>query len=145
MRLCLCSIFSSSLLLQATTPSAVLYNKTFFFRFKTGSRSNSYPLPGLLFLSLPSGSVWRACLSFCRFSAPVSDPIACTTFSAIIRLFSSPGLWKSSLSLTHTILLKTFLSPSGSSFVLMFKLHDRSLKCFLDTAIISSSPTQFTS
>ena len=43
----------------------------------------------------------------------------------------------SSLSLTHTILLKTCLSPSGSRFVLMFVLHDSSPKGFLDTAIIS--------
>ena len=49
------------------------------------------------------------------------------------------GLWMLSFSLTQTILLKTSLSSSGSSFVLTFELHDSSLNGFLDTALFSSS------
>ena len=48
-----------------------------------------------------------------------------------------------SLSLTHTILI--FLLLSGSRFVLMFELHDNSLKGFVDTAIISSFSPPFAS
>ena len=56
MRLCLCSIFSSSFLLQAATPSGRASPSVPRI---TASRFYSYHSPGLLFLSLPSVSIWR--------------------------------------------------------------------------------------
>ena len=56
MRLCLCSIFSSSFLLQAATPSGRASPSVLCI---TASRSYSYHSPGLLSLSLPSVSIWR--------------------------------------------------------------------------------------
>ena len=110
------------------------------------------PPPVLISLFLPSVSILRDYSSFCRssfFWARIrsdSRYLALTcSFSAIICPFSSPGLRMSSLSLTHTILLKTSLSLSGSRFVFIFELQDSSLKGFYDTAIISSSSPPFTS
>ena len=96
----------------------------------------------------------RLCLSSfflhlfsCR---PPSHP-PCDKLAPIPRLhmllqchhLPSPGLRISSLSLTRAILLEISLALSDSRFVLMFELHDNSLKGFPDTAIISRSSPPF--